>query len=473
MGDMGVRTSEDLASVPLVMAEEMLVNASTIMVAHSGSSTTQDSTTLASAKNEYEVISGLMVQLSDDAKIDLSPDGVLNVRAATASLLEAGSHAQPLVSIQGVCLQGRLAADSSELQDLVVSMENTSLDPLTTREKVLRFVERFGLPKASQEATAAPTRSTRMNQEEWQQFLANAQRNTTVATTQPTVVPLGNIESADQQGVFSRLDRKIPHAQVKSFCCQLPNRTTMDFTHCQGSQGATLRTLLEYYFRSILNQMDLLSGDKAGVSISAVASDVASVKASVIAASVGSVFLGPAGFVAGGYLGSKWMRQSSSTVNGGAAGLVLFGPVGLVAGAMATSNDAPAATKPIATAATRVDDSGNCVRKSVVQATADHVAANKYEYAGSTGVIAGAAAGMAVAGPIGLVVGSLAGSVSGRKLVESTTAAEPPQSTATDAKKPYRLGDFSRGIVARGKESRSANREEGYRFGDFTRGLFS
>jgi len=38
--------------------------------------------------------------------------------------------------------------------------------------------------------------------------------------------------------------------------------------------------------------------------------------------------------------------------------------------------------------------------------------------------------------------------------------------------KPYRFGDFSRGIVAKGKKADGRREDSGYKFGDFTRGLF-
>jgi ribosomal protein L14 len=52
-------------------------------------------------------------------------------------------------------------------------------------------------------------------------------------------------------------------------------------------------------------------------------------------------------------------------------------------------------------------------------------------------------------------------------------ATQNPQAQQNFEKKPYQFGDFTRGVVARGK--RASRREEGssYQFGDFTRGLFS
>jgi len=411
---------------------------------------------------QFELISGLMVQLSQDAEISLTEDGFLSVRVQTASLGDS------FLSARGVRIQARIVG--SDVRDLVVLLEGMTLDPLATRERVQDFLNSFGLPKVQEESSAAH-RSSRLNREEWEQFLQNAQTNT--PQDGALLIPLGNIQKADELGLFHKLDLKIPNAQVKAAQCQLPSHNaTMDFTDCKGSEGATVRTLLEYYARSILDKMDLVSGHKADVSISAVASDVASCKASVIGASVGSL-LGPAGFVAGSYLGNRWMRRVSSSVSGGAAGLILFGPVGLVAGAVATEGRAPAQPRP--NNITRVDEKGHAQRRGLVEATADNVAANKYEMAGSTGVFAGAAMGMAIAGPIGLVAGSVAGSLSGRKLVQA--ASSSTGSNGIDEKnagedKPYRFGDLTRGVVARGKEKRDA-KEGGYRFGDFTRGLFS
>ena len=464
------------------------------------------------ASKQFELISGLWVTLSANAEICRLEDGSLSVRAETASLGDSSNSF--LITAKGLLLQARLVG--SEVHNLVVSLEGgMTLDPFVTREKVQNFLHAFGLPKiivkdgdhgketsipTTTTTTTTTTRKSRMSRKEWEQFLCSVQTNTTTTTPNdnnnnndsPVLIPLESIQTADAHGLFQKLDLKIPNVEVKAVQFHLPsynNNATMNFLDCQGSQCATLRTLLEYYIRSVLDQMDLWSGTKADVSLSAVASDVASVKASMVGGSVGIVLLGPMGFVAGSYLGNRWMRQSSSAVTGGTAGLALFGPVGLVAGAVATTEGQgvvavhpAAARRPQPKKSTTIDDSGRVQRKSVVKTTSDAVAADKYEYAGSTGVLAGAALGLAIAGPIGLVAGSVAGSMGGRKLVEatSTSMARNSESSKTtisqnigDKRQPYRFGDFTRGVVARGKESRSADEKEGYRFGDFARGLFS
>ena len=157
--------------------------------------------------------------------------------------------------------------------------------------------------------------------------------------------------------------------------------------------------------------------------------------------------------------------------------------MGLVAGAcLRASTQSPQSNeedKPVAV--TTLQPTGSESR-SLGDMAKNHIHANKYEYAGATGVIAGAAAG-SVLGPMGTVAGAVAGAVSSRKLVErASQSSSVPSTTATtniqsnqsgSSEKPYRFGDITRRVVSRGKEARGANDTKGYRFGDFSRGLFA
>ena len=131
-------------------------------------------------------------------------------------------------------------------------------------------------------------------------------------------------------------------------------------------------------------------------------------------------------------------------------------------------------------------------------------------YSGVVGGSVGAMAGMMVLGPVGLLAGSLVGQVAGKSAGKSmssrdmdtddqkdpraddselfgtvtsmTDHSETDQSitlsmrsvdSKTGERKPYRFGDVTRGIVARGKAARGDSSESSYKFGDFTRGLLS
>ncbi|CAB9502052.1 expressed unknown protein [Seminavis robusta] len=423
---------------------------------------------------QYELICGLSVHLSKDAEIRYEEeDGSLLVRANLAILGDS------LFTARGLCLRAKLVG--SEVHDLVVHVEKLVVDPLVTRNQLLDFLERFGLPKEENEQHGE-ARATRMSHEEWKQFLQNAKQDTRHIPDNTTLVSWDDMATVDECGGCHRMDLKIPLARVMATQCELAAYNgAMEFPDCQGSEAATVRTLLEYYARSVLNQMDLWNGDKADVSLKAVASDVASVKYSMIGAGVGAVLLGPAGYVAGCYLGDRFIRNlGSSSLTCGLAGAALFGPVGLVAGAVASTADVDKPVERRQSKSTAVIvQAGKASRKGVVQSATDHVKASKYEYGGTTGVVAGAMVGLAVAGPVGLIAGSVAGSMGGRKLVEKTTTpvaqndGQQPQAEGQGNKKPYQFGDFTRGVLARGKQARHANSGGGYRFGDFTRGLMS
>jgi len=260
-------------------------------------------------------------------------------------------------------------------------------------------------------------------------------------------------------------DKKCPYANVRAVQCDISFRDTnghgtfnsfIKFPDCEGSAECTLRTLLKYYCQSILSEIDILSGNKAGIDTKTVTSDMTSVGGGALGASAGAALLGPVGLVAGSFLGSRAGRKHSTTVIGATAGAAVFGPVGLVVGAccVAPTKDDDETEKNERNVvkkskSVRIDDFGN-KKTDLGRAASEHLHANKYDIGGSTGVAAGAAVGAMILGPVGLLAGAAAGSVSGRKIVEKASSA-----------------------VSRGKESRGADPErEGYRFGDFTRGLF-
>ena len=196
--------------------------------------------------------------------------------------------------------------------------------------------------------------------------------------------------------------------------------------------------------------------------------------------------------MAGSYLGSKVGRSHSGSIASAAVGGALFGPVGLVAGASCGDSSGrveseEAAHKKKTIVAPKDESSDENVMKRAYSAASEHLSSKKYEYGGSTGVIMGATAGAVVLGPVGLIAGAFAGSMSGRKLVESASQSQsalkshpPPsncepireQANNEETNQPYKFGNITRGVIAKGKKSRGVNKEEEYKFGDFTRGLF-
>ena len=299
------------------------------------------------------------------------------------------------------------------------------------------------------------------------------------------------------------LDIVVNNATVREFSFQLPdNPNNINFPLCQGTEACTLRTILSYYFTSILKIIDpndsLLSfTDEQHCnhqSTTAVVADMTSVEGSLIGATAGALLLGPLGFLAGSYLGGQLGRTHSTAMVGATAGACLFGPVGIIAGvagasyarsstvgeSSSSSSSSGITTSTSSTAfggsSRQIQDNNdknsnpNCsMRQSVV----DHISNNKYEYAGTTGVVAGATAG-AVAGPVGMLAGAYIGSVTARRGTEiATNAATEASEIEGRSKGGYRFGDVTRGLVARGKQSRGVTQEEQYRFGDFTRGLFA
>jgi hypothetical protein len=125
--------------------------------------------------------------------------------------------------------------------------------------------------------------------------------------------------------------------------------------------------------------------------------------------------------------------------------------------------------------------------------------ANSGRYAGVLGSSVGAAVGLTlIGGPIGLVAGSLVGSQATQVAMQqrqSSNSSDNPddeilrqldRGTQNDdilrrmdeedtvlPRQPYRLGDLTRGIVARGKKATGRDAESPYQFGDFSRGMFS
>uniref|UniRef100_A0A7S1ZT12 Glycine zipper domain-containing protein n=1 Tax=Trieres chinensis TaxID=1514140 RepID=A0A7S1ZT12_TRICV len=303
----------------------------------------------------------------------------------------------------------------------------------------------------------------RMSREQWQQLCQNARQDVRLNTVATEVRP----------------DLKVPKAKVHAVKFELGNDAPVEFPDCEGTMECTLRTLLEYYLRTILKILEIKAGDRADISVGTATSDITSVSGSLVGAATGSLLLGPVGWVAGSYIGSKVGRSHSSAIAGGVAGAALFGPVGLLAGAsLGASNQRPKMVEPRSVGSVQ----SSSALEGAVRAAGDHLSSKKYEYAGSTGVMVGAAAGAAVLGPVGLVAGAYLGSVSGRKAAEGVSLASAgaqvqrrgsgEDECGSGNGKPYRFGDLTRGVVARGKESRGASAKEGYKFGDFTRGLF-
>mmetsp|Transcript_24945 Transcript_24945/g.54397 ORF Transcript_24945/g.54397 Transcript_24945/m.54397 type:complete len:709 (-) Transcript_24945:63-2189(-) len=462
---------------------------------------------------QYEVLPGLFAHLSDDAVIGLHD---------VDSYAQSGDdcqHFDLLVSAKKICLgcgsfllgkdisagdgyfitgcdvtlraqveKPRNARDAWDVvvRDLDISITGgLELDTLAERAHVVSFLEKFGCtPTVSEgKSTGSRDKSTtpqqqsparRLTKEEWQQFLRNVQEDKRAKDTkvqgESEVVDTSSQAHCATSRDPSSVDFLIPYAKVWGVSCMISKEKTIDFPHCEGTAKCTLRTLLEYYFRSILNTID--EGSRGNVQLDGKNSvaDLTSVKASIVGAAAGAAVLGPIGFLAGSYLGSQLGRKHSGTVVGATAGACLFGPVGLIAGACygestRSMSGASRGERSAAAFGQSATDSGG-----IAKAATKHVSSNKYEYAGTAGVVAGAAAG-SVAGPIGMLTGAYLGSVSARKVTENASSAAAEVSE-TEGRREYRFGDITRGLVARGKQARGADKEEGYQFGDFTRGFF-
>jgi len=272
-------------------------------------------------------------------------------------------------------------------------------------------------------------------------------------------------------------DVLVPSAIVQTFTLVIDNNhAPIIFPPCEGTLTCTLRVLFSYYCCAILRTMHGKS-DEIVTSSKDVVADMVSVPTSILGATAGSVLLGPLGFLAGSYMGGKFGRKHSEAIITGTAGACLFGPVGFyagVAGANYAQGNREARRQDIAASSSTAEFGTSDSDKeplSVRESVNEHISEKKYEYAGSSGVVVGAAAG-AIAGPLGALAGAYVGSVSARQGTKtvSDAAAKLKQS---EGRSDYEFGDFTRGLVARGKKSRGANQQEGYRFGDFTRGIFA
>ena len=453
---------------------------------------------------QYELLPGLFAHLSDDAVV-----GLHDVESYTQSDADANNNCQTfdvIVSAKKACLGSGsflLGGDVTSgdgyvvtardvairaqlvkprdarhdwdvmLRDLNLSVSGgLELDPQVDRAQVVEFLAKFGcgtVAKDDTDAEVAPPQpnmpARRMTKEEWQVFLRNV-REDKRATSNSSVEPVqeGKRDSAE------KIDFLIPNVKVFDVSCRVSKEKTINFPQCSGTSTCTLRTLLEYYFRSILNTIDEESPSDGNSQLDSRYSvaDVTSVKASIVGAAAGAAVAGPIGFLAGSYLGSQLGRKHSGAVVGATAGC-LFGPVGLIAGACVGESrrnlNAGASTMP-----TSSFGQSTTATPGLASAAADHVASNKYEYAGTAGVVAGATAG-SVAGPVGMVAGAFLGSVSARKATENASSAAAEMSER-EGRQGYRFGDVTRGLVARGKEARGADQNGKYQFGDLTRGLF-
>ena len=88
----------------------------------------------------------------------------------------------------------------------------------------------------------------------------------------------------------------------------------------------------------------------------------------------------------------------------------------------------------------------------------------------TTGYVAGTA-GYKAGSCVGAVVGATTGGAAQLVKEARETTGVGAQSLGSDGNDGYRFGDWTRGVVARGAESRGG--EQSYRFGDFTRGLLT
>lgn len=119
-------------------------------------------------------------------------------------------------------------------------------------------------------------------------------------------------------------------------------------------------------------------------------------------------------------------------------------------------------------------------------------------YIGAVGSCAGAAVGMTLAGPVGLVAGSLVGSQVGSHATRAAVSSNETTASGDDLileqldsgmsnndeilrqmdaqetrPQAYRFGDFTRSMVALGKQANGRTADSPYQFGDFSRGFFT
>jgi len=432
-------------------------------------------------QTRYEILPGLWAELSDDAVVQIdtsttsdSNDLKLTVRSKGVKILH-GNHL--LFSGENIDLKGeifdKITADNNGIRtfrNIVVSIGRFKVDPLADREMLARFNDLFSLlpMKAPEKQQKQDIPSKPLSREQFEELCQNAKNDVRPEIEQKT----------KEERVQSVPDIIIPCVKILATNCEVSHNPvrTIDFPICEGSESCTLRTLIEYYMKSILNTIDIQLGNKADISAAAITSDIVSLKTSLIGGAIGGTLIGPIGFLAGSYIGGEIGRKHSSSIAGGVVGGALFGPAGMVAGAVTCAENKPTTTT--ANVSTKSKDS-----KKVLNKTTDNPC-KKYEFAGATGAYAGSfvgvSTGFAVLGPFGVVpgaiAGAVAGSISGRKIVENTTATKKNNTgdiahgSKTD-EKPYEFGDITRGIISNGKKSRGANTKDKYQFGDFTRGL--
>ena len=133
------------------------------------------------------------------------------------------------------------------------------------------------------------------------------------------------------------------------------------------------------------------------------------------------------------------------------------------------------------------------VTAAATSSTVQYAANNRVRLSSALGSGMGMAAGLAVAGPVGLVGGAVLGAkaaggvvakltgdpkeeeerYSSRLQVQRQESQEQRQEQERNGtRNEYQVGDVTRGILARGKERRGGSTNSKYKFGDFTRGLF-
>jgi hypothetical protein len=129
---------------------------------------------------------------------------------------------------------------------------------------------------------------------------------------------------------------------------------------------------------------------------------------------------------------------------------------------------------------------------SVDEKSSSFLESNRHRYVGVLGSSAGAAVGMAIAGPLGLLAGSVLGGVATKEVIhrrsddrecedssQSLSAHEHSvdstflQQRGQSQQDRWRFGDNIRSAIQRGKEADGRHKSEGYKFGDLSRGLFS
>jgi len=413
---------------------------------------------------QFEILPGLFARLSYDADvcfetIDGDRDGnpqISNMRVAASESSLGFGLGVDVLSASNLVLKGQIEKIKSGrnkwdiiVRNLEISMGSLALNTSEDEKQVSNFLEYFG-----------------------GSFCANNQASKENAQKEET----GEGHDINEQEIsFSPpVDFMVPNAVVHAMACKLSHGNVINFPECKGIANCTFRTLFQYYCQSLLNAREEISRSNAGdAGVLTAVSDVTSVVGRMSGMAIGTALLGPVGSVAGYYIGGKVGRKHTAAT----AGLVLFGPVGLVAGAAmgdSTRGDEIAKekkSKPPASFDLLSEEPSVAreseARKGITKKVREHLDSNKYEYAGTTGVCAGALAG-APLGPIGMVTGAVVGSIAARNVTESVS---DKYTSTTVGKKSYKFGDGVRALTDRGKKLRGSNPDESYRFGDLSRGL--